>query len=203
MRGLSLTQPYASLVALGVKRFETRSWSTSYRGPLAIHAAKGLSPVGGRRGLAQLCGRPHCWEALSGQHTFAPALLPRGAIVAVASLTVVHRTEDVRHSLGPDHERELAFGDFGDGRYAWRLDDVVALPQPIACRGALGLWTLPEELWGPVWRQVYRVLDVRTGRSACRECGCTDNGACENGCYWVEPDLCSSCAPAAPKAVVA
>ncbi len=32
-------QPWASLVALGVKTIETRSWSTKYRGPLAIHAA--------------------------------------------------------------------------------------------------------------------------------------------------------------------
>jgi activating signal cointegrator 1 len=39
MKALSLWQPWASLVALGVKTIETRSWSTSYRGPLAIHAA--------------------------------------------------------------------------------------------------------------------------------------------------------------------
>jgi hypothetical protein len=38
-RVLSLWQPWASLVALGVKTIETRSWSTKYRGPLAIHAA--------------------------------------------------------------------------------------------------------------------------------------------------------------------
>lgn len=36
---LSLWQPWATLVALGVKTIETRSWSTHYRGPLAIHAA--------------------------------------------------------------------------------------------------------------------------------------------------------------------
>ena len=29
----------------------------------------------------------------------------------------------------------------------------------------------------------------------CRVCGCTDDQACEGGCYWVEDDLCSSCAP--------
>ncbi len=28
----------------------------------------------------------------------------------------------------------------------------------------------------------------------CRICGCTDNNACDGGCYWVEPDLCSRCA---------
>ncbi|MCK9435726.1 MAG: hypothetical protein M0Q12_00795 [Synergistaceae bacterium] len=27
----------------------------------------------------------------------------------------------------------------------------------------------------------------------CRVCGCTDNHACEGGCYWVEEDLCSAC----------
>lgn len=38
MKALTLHQPWASLIAVGVKRIETRSWSTSYRGPLAIHA---------------------------------------------------------------------------------------------------------------------------------------------------------------------
>jgi hypothetical protein len=28
---------------------------------------------------------------------------------------------------------------------------------------------------------------------ACRACGCTDEHACEGGCYWVEKDLCSAC----------
>jgi hypothetical protein len=41
MKALTLTQPWATLVAIGAKTIETRSWPTSYRGPLAIHAAKG------------------------------------------------------------------------------------------------------------------------------------------------------------------
>jgi hypothetical protein len=40
MKALTLWQPWASLIALGAKTIETRSWSTKYRGPLAIHAAK-------------------------------------------------------------------------------------------------------------------------------------------------------------------
>lgn len=40
MKALTLWQPWASLIALGVKTIETRGWSTNYRGPLAIHAAK-------------------------------------------------------------------------------------------------------------------------------------------------------------------
>jgi hypothetical protein len=39
---------------------------------------------------------------------------------------------------------------------------------------------------------------VAAGGSACRVCGCTDNDACEEGCYWVEADLCSSCAGERP-----
>lgn len=27
----------------------------------------------------------------------------------------------------------------------------------------------------------------------CRVCGCTDEEGCPEGCYWVEPDLCSNC----------
>lgn len=39
-----------------------------------------------------------------------------------------------------------------------------------------------------------QALEVGT----CRECGCTDAEACwPYGCYWVEPDLCSACTPAA------
>ncbi|SDU42173.1 hypothetical protein [Jiangella alkaliphila] len=30
-------------------------------------------------------------------------------------------------------------------------------------------------------------------KRSCRECGCTDDDACEGGCSWVEPDLCSTC----------
>src|SRR6202030_2406661 len=40
MKALTLTQPWATLVAIGAKRIETRSWPTLYRGPLAIYAAK-------------------------------------------------------------------------------------------------------------------------------------------------------------------
>ncbi len=47
MKVLTLHQPWASLVALGVKTIETRSWSTAYRGPLAIHA--GVKPPCGYR----------------------------------------------------------------------------------------------------------------------------------------------------------
>jgi hypothetical protein len=39
------------------------------------------------------------------------------------------------------------------------------------------------------------------GSMACRVCGCTDDNACPGGCFWVEPDLCSSCEPVARAAL--
>ena len=37
-------------------------------------------------------------------------------------------------------------------------------------------------------------LEVFSLEQKCRVCGCTWDNACEGGCYWVEPDLCSACA---------
>jgi activating signal cointegrator 1 len=91
MKAISLTQPWATLIAIGAKRIETRSFSTSYRGPIAIHAAKGLGPVGGMRGLVEQCQAPRFHQAfidadlpsLFGNHENP---FPLGAIVATANL---------------------------------------------------------------------------------------------------------------------
>lgn len=37
-------------------------------------------------------------------------------------------------------------------------------------------------------------LNARQDMPTCRECGCTDDRACDDGCSWVKPDLCSACA---------
>lgn len=34
--------------------------------------------------------------------------------------------------------------------------------------------------------------------AACRVCGCTDDDACDGGCWWHEPGLCSACVPVDP-----
>lgn len=157
MKCITLTQPYATLITLGAKKIETRSWSTSYRGPLAIHAAKGLGSVGGMRGLQDLAGFGHFFFALADitQHTpqlgIAPAIcgaLPRGAIVATCRLVGCVDTERLMRAQGwyvagqhwPLTDQERAFGDYSLGRFAWLLADIKALPEPIPCRGALGLW---------------------------------------------------------------
>lgn len=90
MKGLTLTAPWGTLVAIGAKRVETRNWPTRYHGPLAIHQAKGLGPVGGRAGLLALCGSEPFASALTAAgysaHLMPAWGLPQGAIVAVARL---------------------------------------------------------------------------------------------------------------------
>lgn len=152
LKAITLTQPYATLVALGSKRIETRSWSTSYRGPLAIHAGAGLGPVGGKAGLYDLAFSDpdgFFYQALKRANVFCIDDLPRGAIVATCELVdcrligvsygipaLIHE-EDVPSIVGAT---EQAFGDYSPGRYAWLLADVKALAEPIPARGALGLW---------------------------------------------------------------
>jgi hypothetical protein len=40
MKSITIIQPWATLIALGEKKYETRGWPTKHRGPLAIHAGK-------------------------------------------------------------------------------------------------------------------------------------------------------------------
>jgi activating signal cointegrator 1 len=157
MKALTLTQPWATLVAIGAKRIETRGWSTSYRGPLAIHTAKGLADLGGEVALMTLCRSEPFRSALIGAGYLGTPGLPRGAIVAVCELVDCRPTDEeaARHKQGwfkqvdgklvyfelTDQER--AFGDYSPGRFAWLLADVRALPEPIPAKGALGLWEYP------------------------------------------------------------
>lgn len=134
MKVISLTQPWATLIAIGEKRVETRSWHTIYRGPIAIHAAKGLSAVGGKRGLVELCSMEPFFTSLDKLDAHA---LPLGAIIAYAELYDIKRTRDVAGEISYE---ERMFGDYSSGRYAWLLRNVTPLAVPIACKGALGLW---------------------------------------------------------------
>lgn len=151
MKVLTLTQPWASLVAIGAKHIETRSWSTSYRGPLAIHAAAGLGPVGGMAGLIAQYSFAPFWNVLL-PAGYPPEKMPRGAIIAVCRLAgcvstpTTHPqietgwTDDKTGEQWMLTEQERAFGDYSPGRFAWLLADIRGLPTPIPAKGALGLW---------------------------------------------------------------
>ena len=140
MKVLTLRQPWATLVALGAKKIETRSWSTSYRGPLAIHAAKRFT-----REQIELCERQPFIDAL---HDYArgriviPDRFPVGAIVATSELrSVVEIAEDFVVA-----EPEMSFGDFAPGRFAWLLYNVQPVDPPILARGFQRLWEMSYDI---------------------------------------------------------
>lgn len=155
IKALTLWQPWASLVACGAKKIETRSWSTTYRGPLAIHAAgkwntellSMLSIWQIQTGLAPLIGMlldlsKQTWSGVKEEH------LPRGAVIAVCNLIDCVPTDDLtQKQIGT----ERYFGDFSLGRYAWILEDVRQLPEPIPAKGRQGLWNweVPEGVKSP------------------------------------------------------
>ena len=42
MKAITIKQPFASLIAAGLKEYEFRTWKTKYRGEILIHAGKGV-----------------------------------------------------------------------------------------------------------------------------------------------------------------
>ncbi|MCR4376330.1 MAG: ASCH domain-containing protein, partial [Acidobacteria bacterium] len=123
MKSLTLIQPWATLVAIGEKRIETRSWFTNYRGPLAIHAARSFPKDAQVFALTNRHARRIFEERdLAGR-------IPLGAIVATCRLVDCLPTsalEAVRVS-GRTAPHEEAFGDFSPGRWMWLLGDVEPL----------------------------------------------------------------------------
>ena len=164
MKAITIRQPWASLIASGTKKYETRSWKTNYRGPIAIHAGKETAP--------------DIFNLIHGDTDFMARLikngitprnlkdLPHGAIIATAELVnvwhIVHHpgtnVDKAKHipvgaeSLSTDKhapdfgdyfvptEDELAFGRWIPGHYAWELQNIKILPEPIPIKGQQGLW---------------------------------------------------------------
>jgi hypothetical protein len=170
VKAITLHQPWASLVALGVKTVETRSWPAPLPmlgQPLAIHA--------GRTKVGYPDVPMEVWSPLCGS---TPGLLrddvrplPLGAVVATCRLAacvpMVHlvtamvnpesvpwpnvqlngpdvasfvQADGACTDLGP----QRPYGDFRSGRWAWMLEDIVRINPPIPARGRQRVWN-----WDP------------------------------------------------------
>lgn len=144
MKAITIWQPWASLLVSGKKKYETRSWATPYRGPIAIHAAK--RPV--RQTIdALVADRGAGWltldyfDSLFMRHGELNQL-PIGAIVGTAILTRCNLvTEAFVAKLTP---MELALGDFTLGRYAWEFHGMIPVDPPVPVKGMQGLWEWME-----------------------------------------------------------
>jgi hypothetical protein len=156
VKAISLWEPWATLVAIGAKRVETRGWDTNYRGPLAIHAAKKWDSELKRLTMSEpfkssLVAGGATVESLPG---LGAITLPLGKIVAVCELGGTIKIE--RQTLWPGGflsdqtipppQPERSFGDYTPGRYAWLLFNIVRLDEPIPFRGAQGFFDVPDEI---------------------------------------------------------
>lgn len=160
MKAISLLQPWASLVVMGAKKIETRSWNTKYRGELLIHASLGKDKDG-----YALWHSKYCWDRFTDNKHFVE--LPFGAIIGKVSLLATVKSEDIlfiseatvplkngKKFSKKDWKIEIAFGDYSAGRYAWLLSDPVHFKTPIPCKGSLSIWDYPHELPGYIEKQV-------------------------------------------------
>ena len=136
MKALTIWQPWATLIAEEIKHYETRSWSTGYRGPIAIHAAKRWTHHEVTT-MLQLARRfPIVGSALAYDGEIHTP--PLGAIVCIGVLVAVHKSEEIRDSL-PAVERAL--GDYRDRRFAWEIAEIqLPIQGPIPAKGQQGLW---------------------------------------------------------------
>jgi activating signal cointegrator 1 len=142
MKALSLWQPWASLMAVGAKKIETRSWSTDYRGLIAIHAAKKWD-----EDLKDQCLARPFYDRLFGDGHFKNSTkLPRGCFVAVGKLSHCLSTTDYLNFIPSVNTDEFWFGDYSPGRYMWVFDEIWQLREPVHARGYQALWTPEEEL---------------------------------------------------------
>lgn len=163
MKLLSLWDPWASLMGLGVKTIETRDWPTKHRGWLAIHASKnGLS----KADLVAQCDEPRFRAALVGFDPFPgnpdppDRRFPFGHIVAIVNVLDCLPTvgEVCNPGVFDDYPKrftaqELAFGNYekfdavtGRRRFGFVTDKLFRLPQPIAYKAHQGVNTLTPAL---------------------------------------------------------
>lgn len=146
IKALTLWQPWASLILLGHKCFETRSWHTKYRGQLIIHAAKKQ----GERLQTKTA------FILYNHHKIDIPYedLPRGVALLTCNLTdcipITPRERDRQTQL------ELDCGDWRTGRWAWKLENIEAIEPPIPMTGHQGLWNVSPFFYQQIVKKCHK-----------------------------------------------
>lgn len=148
MKAISLWQPWAAAMAAGEKLNETRSWATSYRGPLAICAAKR------RMKFPDLCLARMYLDAVSQP-------LYSGYVLCVVELYDCVPTSEfhMNPQTGTPAKRSLSqaewdFGNYEPGRYAWLTKNRVRLNARVRVIGRQRLFNLPAEVEAKVQAQL-------------------------------------------------
>lgn len=137
LRCLSLWQPHASAVALGLKPIETRGRMTWVTGQIGIHAAM-MRGEGVERTFQQLCKNDVIRDGFAKAGFTTSEELPLGHIIAVADLVDSVPVRFIDLAKLPEHVRLL--GNYDDGRFCWMLKDIRPLAKPIPTPGRQGFF---------------------------------------------------------------
>lgn len=125
MKVITIKEPYATLIKNNVKLIETRSWKTSYRGKLYIHAS--------------LIKNNKINDEIKMYYNEED--LKMGYIICKCNLVdCIYMSESFINNLKKDNYIEYLCGNYEIGRYAWILKDVKILKYPIKVKGKLGIW---------------------------------------------------------------
>ena len=129
MKVLSIKEPFASLICYGIKKIETRSWKTNYRGEIYIHASLAKYKIDNDK-------KEKINLLLKNKD------LNYGMIICKAKLIDCIYIDDDFVNKIKLNENEYLCGDYSIGRYAWVLSDIEVLDEKIPVKGHLGIWNL-------------------------------------------------------------
>lgn len=122
MKVITIKQPWATLISKGYKEYEFRSWKTKYRGPILIHAGKGIDK-----------------KAIE-KFKYLNLDYPQSRVIAEATLDdCIHIDETFDKKLS---ENQIYGTDNKTGIYAWKLSQVKLIDSDKYIKGQLGLWNI-------------------------------------------------------------
>lgn len=148
MKALSLWQPWATAMAIGIKQNETRGRLTHYRGDLVICSALRKADIYSTDAMLEVW---KCRDKVPGYHSNLGDLvinLPYGKALCMVEVYDCVPTE--RFQTTPDRieitRPEFLLGNYDFGRFAWRTRNLRALKDPVPVKGRQGFWNLPEDV---------------------------------------------------------
>ena len=121
MKVITLKQPWATLVAEGIKKYEFRSWKTKYRGKILIHAGAGID----KRELEKFNNL---------NLTF-----PSKKIIAIVDIEDCFELDDNLNKKIIS-ENNIAYGDKYRSGYAWKLSNAKLINIDEIVSGKQGFW---------------------------------------------------------------
>ena len=124
MKELTIREPFATLIKDKVKIYETRSWKTNYRGEIYIHAAK----IRSKASNASIAST-YLKSRENPEHIICKCLLKN----------CIYMDKDFINEVKKNKE-EYNSGHYEVGRYAWQLEVIEVLEEPIYAKGQLGIW---------------------------------------------------------------